>query len=257
MNKTPVNNICAVAVIFSADEPWKVFLERKTSDYPVKVFANMLCLPGGNWVGEAAKADANPLETLRRELFEEFRITVSEEEKKDEMVSLGYVAGADGRDLQRDTKATTDDIECFETVKNAMLSAITPFADILITVPKTLFDSADPENKRGDTTVLASYFTIGLPKADWDKLVRLQEKYGNLSNESETLVTTVGGMIKEDTKVSWGHDRALYNFFLTQRTGCDYDYNVSLLDGIVTKNLGAPLSSYDEYKELYEIAKQP
>jgi hypothetical protein len=258
--KIPVNKIAACAIIYSVVEPWRMFIERKTADYPVKVFANMLCLPGGNWVGEAAKADANPLATLRRELGEEFRLAVSEA-KKDEMASLGFAAGADGHDLQRGTEATADDIECFETLKYAMYAAITPFIDMLITIPKAVFDSADSENKRGDTTVLASYFTIGLEKSDWDDLVRLQEKYGNLSNESETLLVTFTELVMNRNKleVSWGHDRALYDFFIahSHEVGCEQYYNIPLLGGIPTRALGAPLASYDEYKELYEIARQP
>lgn len=251
--KTPVNNISATAIIYCAHNPSKIFIERKTDDYPVKVFAGMLCLPGGNWVGPAAKADANPLQTLKRELDEELRLAVSEA-KKDEMAALGFKAGADGRDLQKDTQATTDDIERFAMVKEAMLSAITPFMDALITVPKTIFDSADPENRRGDTTVLASYFTIGLQKTDWDELVRLQEKYGNLSNESETLIVTYKEMINtKDMKVSWGHDYAMLKFF---EQYIPYP-KILLTKEIVWKPLGEPMSSYAEYEELYDIAKKP
>lgn len=250
--KIKVSHIAAVGIIFTPDFPFRVFVERKTDDYPVKVFAGTLCLPGGNWVGEAAKTDASPSETLRRELMEEFHIAASET-GADEMVSLGLNAGTDGRDLQKGTQAAAGDIECFDSVVESMLSAITPFMDALITVPKTLFDSADPENKRGDTTFLVSYFTIPVEWPEWSELNRLQNKYGNLSNESETLMITFDEICRDKTKVSWGHDCALDAFCrkYVAKAG------IPLLEGIQWQDMGAPLSSYDEYKEKYEIVKQP
>jgi len=251
MNKISVNNIAATAIIYSVDNPSQIFIERKTDDYPVKVFAGVLCTPGGNWVGHGAKDDANPEATIRRELEEEFSLVPSEG-GADEMGVLGYNAGADGRDLQKNTQATAEDIECFAQVKEAMLSAVTPFMDALVTIPKTLFDSADPENKRGDTTLLISYFLVGLSGEDWDKLVRLQEKYGNLSNESETRIVTVDEMCQQSMKVSWGHDRALGHFLLMK----GIEKRIPTFDGISCQ-LRKSLSSYNEYKETYEIARQP
>jgi len=252
MNKIPVNNICGVAIIYSKDDPSRIFLETKTSDYPVKVFAGSLCLIGGNWIGEAAKADANPMETLRRELDEELCLAPLTEGQHEELSLLGLGQGTK-YDLQKNTQASEADIQCLNEVKKAMSLSIVPFLDAVSLTPKRVFDGADPQNKRGDIQALLSNYLIPLERETWNELVRLQKRYGNLSNESLSVILTFDEIREKGLKVSWGHDRALDRFC---RMYSD-DKGIPLVEGVVWENHGAPMSSYDKYEEIYDVAKRP
>jgi len=251
MKKIPVNNIAAVSIISSAEDPSQIFLEIKTSDYPVKVFAGSLCLIGGNWVGEAAKADQNPLDTLRREINEELCLVPLSEKQAGEMELLG-LGESTCRDLQKDTKADEADILSLSKLKINICQSLKLFAEARIFVPKSVFDSVDSGNKRVDTSVLSSYWVASLGKKDWDELVRLQQKYGNLSNESISVILTFEEIRRKGLKCSWGHDCALDLFckmFIDKK-------GVPLVPGIEWE-LVDPHNSYDEYLEEYEVAKHP
>lgn len=252
MSKISVNNICGVSIIYSAEDPSRIFLETKTSDYPVKVFAGTLCLIGGNWVGEAAKADVNPMATLQREIDEELCLVPLTEEQHEELSLLGLGQGTK-YDLQKNTNASETDIKSLAEVKKAITLSVVPFVDAISLIPKCVFDSSDTQNKRGDIQALLSNYLVPLEKDVWNELVRLQKTYGNLSNESLSVLLTFDEIRHKKLRVSWGHDRALDLFC---RTYVD-DKGIPLVEGIVWQNHGRPMRSYAEYEELYDVAKRP
>ena len=126
--------------------------------------------------------------------------------------------------------------------------------------------SADPNNTVGDHRSLCSVFAVGLPNDLWIKLERLQKKFGNLSNESITVVTTLSEIVQTGWQTAWGQDRVLQDFFLNKinrkpkpipRLVCEVE-NFPIMDSItMTRQAEGGFSSYDQYLARYEVLKRP
>jgi hypothetical protein len=140
-------------------------------------------------------------------------------------------------------------------LKNMMVGVARPFGDFLNTVTRQALDVADPANKRDGFTTLSSYWLISLPEHEWGILVRLQEKFKNLSNESITLITSLEEIIRTGTKTSFAHDRVLQRFFRDQ--GLSEAGNLPLVPGLESVRVGLPLSAYSNYLDQYDVAKKP
>jgi len=255
VSKQKVNGIAAVGIIYAASNPTKIFIEVKDDGHPIKLVRRQLCPIGGNWIGERAKPDANPLVTFRRELDEELSFDRPIRDAG-ELVLLGQ---ADSEVFAPTPDPSIcpdqDDINKLVHIKSVIESLAVPFGDFINTVPKAVLDEADPDNKRDGFASLVSYFAIGLGEQDWAMLVALQKKFGNLSNESITLITTLDEIIRTDTKTAFGHDRVMQRFFLGY--GQELAKDLPMVLGLESEYVGVSMETYAEYLARYDVLKHP
>ncbi|KKU52685.1 MAG: hypothetical protein A3H69_02415 [Candidatus Sungbacteria bacterium RIFCSPLOWO2_02_FULL_47_9] len=250
-----ITNICSVGIIYNSSNPRQVFLDVKNSIYPVKIFRNMLCPIGGNWIGEDAKADRNTRDTFLRELEEELSL--------DKKIISTAEAGLLGMKPEResyqvaptDVPPTDEDRKALQDLKQAIKDQALPFRDYENIIPNSVLLSADPESRRETLHVLSSYWLVPLPQKEWFELAHLQSIYGNLSNESVTWVISLPVIIKGKHYISWGHDRVFKSFFLCH--GLSEAKSLPLVRGIESIELGPPLSSYAEYNARYRVLNKP
>lgn len=252
--RVEVNHIAAVGILFPASNPRRIFIEVKDDGYPIKVFRRNLCPIGGNWVGEHAKADRNTRDTFLREFGEELSLerAISSTLKLDMLLGVKVEEYLTPRN---DVVVDDRDIAALAELKNYVASLSQSYADFVHFVPKTVFDSADPENKRGDVRLVSSYFFTPLDDEIWLELERLQYKFGNISNESITLLADVDDIVETGAKICWGHDRALQRFWLD--FGVKTAKNLPMVPGIESHYIGRPLRSYDEYLQRFDVLKRP
>jgi len=255
LEKTFVNNIGSVGIIYRSSDPSQLFIEIKDDGLPIKAFRRGLCPIGGNWIGEASKKDQNTLETFRRELNEEItpQSTVA---FTLESSLLGLMPdGHFYRTPRANNTPSEEEIETLNNLKKFIMGMREPFGDYIIDMPKEVFDRADPENKREGSSALVSYWLIALPENYWKQLIDLQNAFVNLSNESISTITSLEEIVDAEVKFAYGHDRPFQEFFLAQ--GFQLARRLSLIDGITYRKVGMPLASYSDYLELYDVKRKP
>ena len=255
MEKQCVNNVASVGLIIRKADPSQIFIEVKDDGYPMKAFRRTLCPIGGNWIGEAARYDRSTLNTFHRELREELLLekhTASTLELK----LLGHIPDDNFYNVPtKEQIATEDEVRLLEELKQVMIENCIPFGDYINVVTKEVLDLADPKNESDGFTSLVSYWIVALNEAYWQNLTKLQNRFGNLSNESITVITTLDEIVREGVKIAFGHDRVLQQFFLCY--GLELARNIQLIDGIFSQEVGKPMASYKDYLEKYEIKKKP
>lgn len=253
--KTLITNIAAVGIIYRATNPTEIFLEMKDDGHPIKLVRRQLCPIGGNWIGDVAKNDASPLATFRRELNEE--LSFDRPMRNTEEYSLLGIADAKicAPTPSNEVEITAWDLQTLRQLKRMISSSARPFGDFLNTVSKSAMDATDPDNTRDGFTSLVSYYTIGLDENDWWRLSELQSKFGNLSNESITMMTSLDDIIRTETKTAFAHDRVLRQFWLNLEL--HKASQLPLVPGLESVPVGKPFNSYAEYLERYEVAKKP
>jgi len=252
-----VQNLSSVGIIHRATNPGEVLIETKTPGYPRIIFVGKGLLPGGNWVGKAAANDGGPLGTYLREINEElsFGNSVVDPDEMDTLFGSGHLGHPPEKHL-RLIEATLEDKETLFDIKDAITVNVELFGVFLQDVPKWVFNSGDPENKAGDYRGAVSVFSVPLPDKIWFQLVELQARYGNLSNESQTFMTSAEEIVEKKIQIGWGQDRVLQKHFLLH--GIKGATKMSLMAGISSIELiGYPLSSYHEYLQIFDIQKIP
>ncbi|TSC75495.1 MAG: hypothetical protein G01um101430_337 [Parcubacteria group bacterium Gr01-1014_30] len=218
MEKRPrISHIGSVGIIYPRINPNRIFLERKTGDFPIKLFRHQLNFIGGNWIGESARTDSGPLNTFRRELQEELSLEKTAVSTA-ELAALGHAP----QEIFSMTPALNRPVShrhrvMLKEIKRIICANCVPFGTFLNTVSKAALDAADPDNKREGFIFLSAYWCMPLDKNRWATLHRLQTNYGNLSNESITLITSLDEMIESGTKTAFGNDRVLPEVFPSLR----------------------------------------
>lgn len=255
MKKQRINNIASVGIIVRKANPSQIFIEVKDDGYPMKAFRRTLCPIGGNWIGEASRHDISPLYTFYRELKEELSL-----EKRTastlELKLLGLTPEDNFYNTPRTEQiVTADERQILEDLKQIIIENCVPFGDYINAIPKKVLDQADPKNERDGFTALVSYWIIVLDEKYWRDLAILQDKFGNLSNESITIITTLEEIVETGVKTAFGHDRPLQQFFLCY--GLEQAKSFPLVDGISSQEVGKPMASYQDYLIKYEVAKKP
>ena len=99
---------------------------------------------------------------------------------------------------------------------------------------------------------------IPLEKKAWEQLEYLQEKYGNLSNESITVITSAEQIVSEGRYAAFGYDKQLFEFF-QHMTLCD-SYTLRMfphVPGVNAFELGPVLDTYEVYLRNYTILRTP
>ena len=259
--KIKVTNISSVGIILRRRDPTQLFLEVKDDGHPINLVRRQLCPIGGNWIGDAAKADRNTLETFRRELQEE----LSFDRPIRSSIELALLGQADIEEFAPTPDPAASprkrDIAALAHLKRVICESALSGNDYIITIPKAVLDAADSENKRDGFTTLCSYWTIALEEKEWTMLVKLQEKFKNLSNESITLITSLDEIVQTGTNTAFGHDQKLQRFFLNASELWGPEYATAkdfpIVPGIESIYASPSLSSYEEYLERYDVARKP
>jgi len=231
-------------------------MERKTDDHPRKLVRGQLCFLGGNWIGKGAQEDANPLATWRRELSEELTLKRAKRDTH-ELQLLGHHTSQDLPPTEiSGATVTPEDEHQLEALKETMRQAAVHYGEFLNTTPKAAYDAADPENKQAGHTGLTCYFAVPLEDADWEVLCRLQDKFGNLSGDANTVITSLDEIIAKDIKTAWAHDLVLRKFFRDH--GFKEAEQLPLVPGMSSVPVGhPPFGTYAEYLNIYDVLKNP
>lgn len=253
--KIRINNISGVGIAYRNSDPSQVFIEIKDGGHPIPLVRGQLCFIGSNWIGEAARLDVNPFFTFKREFREELSFE-KPLRSTEELVKLGL---ADFIRLDRPENSTTGEPTIanqivLRALKEAAQAAL-PFGDYLNTVTAEAMTAADPQNKRGGFTTLASYYLVPVLEPLWNELTRLQNKFGNLSNESITLITSLGEIVERKLCAAFGHDRVLQEFFLS--AGLKRAREMALVPHITSVPAHRPFPTYNDYLAIYDVAKRP
>lgn len=239
-------------------------METKTPGYPREIFVGKGLLPGGNWVGKSALLDGSPLGTFRREIWEELSFG-NPSINSDEMNSLFGTGHLGHEPKPRNITATPKDEEALKKVVSAIKKLTTPFAAFLQKIDRVVFDMGNPKNEAGHYKGLVSVFSVHLPDDIWFLLVDLQEKYGNLSNESQSLITSFWEIKRRGIQLGWGHDQILETFFFeelfnrfetTSPSGTPENEEISLMP---YTEVGRQVfcDKYEKYLKNFEPAKVP
>lgn len=252
-----ITNHSAVALIYRQLHPNQIFIEMKDDGHPIRLVRRQLCPIGGNWVGKGAARDKNPRATVCREVVMEELSFDHPSRDPIELMELGHSKDAElmAPTKRLDTEVTPEDKADLDTIKAVIQNELKPFGDFLDTVTKEAMDNADPANKREGFTVLSSYFTVGFDEEVWAKLVRLQTKFGNLSNESVTLITSLEEIIEAGTKTAFGHDGPLQAFFASH--GLPLAAQLPMVPGTSSTFIGVPRSRYADYAADFMATKKP
>ena len=251
-----VNNVSSVFIIARRKDPGDIFIEVKDDGYPMAFFRRQLCLIGGNWIGDSAKGDQNPMDTAKRELSEE----MSFDRPIRSAVELAQLGMADASQKFaptpiEDVKPTDADVLNLAHLKEAVQRQCTPFGMFVNTCPKSLLDGADPSNKRDGFSGIACYWVSLLKEDQWAMLCALQDKFHNLSNESVTIVTSVDALVDREMRVAFGHDQPLQRFFLAM--GIPRAKEMRIVREITSELVGTSPASYADLLEQYDILKKP
>ena len=249
-----VGSIASGVIVFRRENPSEIFIEVKDDGHPVKLVRRQLCVIGGNWVGEAAKHDRNPLATCRREFMEEICFERPIRDGVELEILYGTKEFAPPPPIN-DIKPNGEDNAELEELKAVISASFCPFGDYNLRVKKAALDKADPDNKRPDMSGIFVYFTVSLAEIHWQMLKRLQDKFNNLSCESITLMTSLSEIIKTDTKTAFGHDRVIQRFF--QAMGFSEASYFPLQENHEARFIGTALPSYEDYLTKFSVAKKP
>ncbi len=227
----------------------------KDDGHPIKLYRRGLCCIGGNWIGEQAKNDLNPLATYKREVGEELsfgKTTASTLELR----LLGLQP--EGNFYSVPTTGvvpSTDDESALMEIKNILTSRCAPFGTWINFITKRALDAADQKNTREGFSTLSCYWTTALKEDEWKTLVGLQKKFGNLSNESITVVTSLDEILESGVSGAFVHEQVLQQFFLS--FGFKEAMKMRIIPHQTSTYAGTALASYDEYLERFEVVKHP
>ena len=252
-----ITNISSVVIPFRRIDPSQIFVEIKDKSHPLVLVRGGLCPIGGNWIGANAVGDESPLYTVRREVTEE--MTVAKDRKAvstQELVELGLAETA--AEYVTTGSAQTDeaaDRARLEYVVGTIAASMCPFGSYLNTVTSEAIQGAEPGSKREGFTTLACYWVAPLDEKSWEVLTQLQAKFGNLSNESVSMVTSLGEILQKNLSGAFAHEQVLRDFF--ESFGLTEAKKIRIVGGQTSEFAGPILGSYANYLEKYDIEKKP
>jgi hypothetical protein len=253
--KRKIRHISASGVIYKESNPREIFVEFRGTGYPVPAFQNSTCCLGGNWIGSDAAQDQQPLDTFLREIEAELSFE-KPVQAQSELVQLGILDAVSHYRVKPCTKEpTSEDEGKLAALKAAIAKHVYYFGDTIQHIPEIVFARADPKNTRRGMVYLNVFFEVPLPTADWQALVELQEKFGNLSNESTTVITTVQKLLTDRQPCAWSYDYILKRFFMER--GAFEARGMRLVPDIEVAWRLRGNHSYAKYLEHFDIEFHP
>jgi hypothetical protein len=249
-----VNNVSGSGILYPTSDPSEIFITAKDGGYPIDAFRNHLCASGGNWIGESARGDTSPRETFVREFHEEFSFD-KPMQSAEEAIAVGIATEAVSyRSIPCIKDPSEQDIRDLQQIKLLVSRKAYHVADNIQRVPRIVFDRADAANQRGDMVSLNSFYAVPLEDDEWETLERLQREFGNLSNESISLVTTLSEIVERRTPFSWGYDQIVREFFLLH--GFVEANEMYLVPDITVERID-PVGTYADILTRFEVARRP
>lgn len=226
--KREISHIAAVGVIYGP-KPGEVLLEGKTPGYLWEKLVGNFFIFGGS----KEKADNRPRDTFIRELREE--------------ISFDKIRAGSWQPSRTDQKKLED-------LRQAICESCRPLADFECHIPEEFFNIGEPGYTKWGMYFIVSVWQAGLASTDWETLVELQQKSGNLSRESQSRITSLDEILRGDIKIAPVQDRLLKTFFLSK--GLRRAINFPLVPGATIDYCGPPLKTYKEYLKFHNIAKR-
>lgn len=224
-------------------------------------FPERLCLIGGNYSGPNCKEDSGPKGTLLREIDEELQILPQESfaASAEEARQLYDPKAIDYCIKRKPVTILDEDREMFAGVKATIMANTQPFGDYWQKIPGSVRKACDPKQKSetpGDVLQIASYWTCPLSETTWGDLLYLRSKFGQLSNESFDRPVSLDQILQHRLEFVWGHDQVVRDYFAryARRSDC---FDMPIIPGIVMDRIGLPFATYDEYRALYDLKKDP
>lgn len=253
--KEVIINLVGVGIIYRAQNPSEIFLDIKNDGYPLIAYRRHLCLIGGNWIGEAACNDKNPMQTFLREFREEICFDKAEDDPEERYAIFGV---REKIQVIHDPAPapTKEDYSQLEHIKNQVVQNVRTYRDYLHFMPQEVIRRTDPSYTRGDGKAIFSINLVPLEEETWQILKNLQEKFKNLSNESVSCILSLDLMIEKNLKCMAGYDRILRQFW--NECGFAKANDIPLdFEGMTMEERGTPFDSYENYLERYEVIKKP
>ncbi len=248
-----IHNCSATGIIHQASAPANLLLDVKTPGYPILTYVGAGLLPGGNWVRPNATNDRTPLGTYRREILEELTLenAAFDQEEMNELFGKGHLGHAP---TARNIKATSEDKQILADIVTVIHSRAKPYGAFIQTVEKSIFNMKNPQNKQGRYEGLCHVFTVPLSDQEWSSLVDLQHRFGNISNEAQSMVTSLEDIIAKNIPIGWGQDRILKKFF--KEHGLSEADQMLLMSNTQAEQVSFE-NSYDEVLKRYQVEKIP
>ncbi len=252
-----VTNISAVAIIACIDHPDRILVEAKDDGHPIKLVHRQICLIGGNWVGEAAKKDDSPLATLCREITEELSLS----RPRRSMLELSQL-GLAGPELFNDPTPIVktpsgSDAALLREIASKICDRPIPLSARVNTTSREAMQAADSASTREGFSTLCFYYAIFVSGDLWEELERLQREYGNLSNESVTLMTTLAEIDRAERRCCFGHDNGLMDY--NEMYG-SFGGTLPTVPGVTSERLVGFLGGNETYEAIlreFTVAKRP
>jgi hypothetical protein len=143
-----------------------------------------------------------------------------------------------------------------QEIKRAVVTAARPYGDFINVIDSSALKRADPSRNYSTFSVLVSYFTAALDEETWKKIEVLQSKFGNISAESISTITSLDDIVHEQMHVAFGHDQVLRHFFRSNGYAQQANQMVIVPD-ILSLQVGMPREHYTEYLAEMEIMRKP
>jgi hypothetical protein len=252
--KNKIGHICANAIIYRAAKPEEILVDIKTADYPLAVWRGCFCFIGGNWTGNAF-ADQSPKDTFLREMREELQLIKHTRSTAELGETAIHANPGQYRVKGIDRQPTVGEENMLNELKKEIEKTASHFNDCILTIPRDVFTEADPQSTQTTQVALLSVFEAGLDETAWSKLAELQQRFGNVSCESESQILTMDEIVKKGIFGLSGQDRILQQFF--EDKGVTKGRRIPMKPGIIVEPIYFYLGGYRNYLYRYDIERRP
>jgi|SRR3989344_4047803 len=232
------HHAASVLILPSGRERDDVLLAIYDNGYPVKAFRNHYNFIGGN-----TQKDASPLDTLKRELQEEFNSTST-----DSTETAGSIFGLKSPQayVRNDSYLAGRryvDLELMQELRNAVIKNIVTYNDFLVGLKKEYMDTEK------DLKEITSVFLSEIDNELFNR-IGLELKDGKqITNEGFARIVTSEELKSGNPRGAWGYSTMIGNILGIKVP--EYDF----ID--VTSLNQKPKQSYKEYKSEFEYERNP
>jgi len=247
-----LSHASAVIVAYCASDPRHVFMDRKDQTHPRFYCRGGYCPIGGN--RNRGRPEVGPRGLALAELFEEltFQRVVRDDAEYKELGTTDTVSRYAATTISG-ALITVEDATGLEAVKVAIERATRPYGDFVARIPNETIRLFEPNWDMGRPVVpyLCSVFDAGLDEEVWGELVRLQDKFGNLSNESQTEVFHLAEMVARSDHGAFQHGPSMKHWWMDR--GYSQAAHLKMLPDITAEFVGPCLETWQEYDTGFEF----
>ncbi|MDO8408329.1 MAG: hypothetical protein Q7S95_03805 [bacterium] len=248
-----LSHASAVIVVYRAINPQQVFMDRKDNTHPRLYCRLGYCPIGGN--RNKGRAEAGPRELALAEMREEltFLRAVRDDAEYKELGTTDTVSQYAATTISGAT-ITAEDEAALEAVKTAVERATRPYGDFIARIPNRTIQHFEPnwDMTRPEISYLCSYFEAGLDEQGWGALARLQKKFGNLSNESQTEIFILDQMDVHGEHGAFQHGPSM-QYWWASHGYQEQARRLKMLPGITAKCIGPCMNTWARYDAVCEF----